>query len=305
MARARRVLTFSLVSLLLAANAVFLWHRRGGGPTPDERRLSAAVLAQQQEQQDLLRAWNADDASAIEEAGIHELINRGPSGDCFSVRAHRQDETEDVLDPALLEDLVQAVGGLLRAVHSDDPAVLVAYMEERGKSPEPRQIERYRKFLIKNAQHLPEQVPELERASAPEILARFWAPSNGRKSHWAGIVLRQSCWRFWRADATDGAALRQDRNLVESLYSIFPDLRSWSHSFTAGAGREIEDAVLTEESVLVSDWRILIEHDESLGRRRAPYLIRFWYSPFNACWQPIVLVRINTFPQEQLANPMF
>ncbi|QDV72595.1 hypothetical protein [Botrimarina mediterranea] len=155
-------------------------------------------------------------------------------------------------------DLIDAITGAVTAIGAADPDTLVAYMRDRG---------------LKSASDSSKAISDIE-------------------PHCAGVVAGATQVYLWKPRSLREVSMVQmGRN--ESW--VWGNERIYLPSFT---GNPIFEQVSRTNPALLADVRVLIEHDDGLGRIRSPYFFRFWYAEDSKQWRPLALKIVWTGNQE-------
>lgn len=241
--------------------------------------------------EEMLLAWNTADVTSINTLS-HLFLERGkPETPCFSIPP--QGHAVDVRDLSEEQriDLDEAVVGLIKAMAADSGEAILKYMESRRKVFSPESAAGWRRTLVEHYNF------ELSSVDVMSDSAVFLASRGavGNASHWSEVAVKESCCTVWTSSTISAKELRDPSTLSKALFEVFQGYRSWSDNFVSAGSNQLENVSARHEETLIADARVLVEHDAGHLHQRAPYLVRLWYHPDHRRWQPIALLRIDTF----------
>lgn len=285
------------VGVLLALNILVIYFRFG--PERGVSKLSEAGGRLKNRPQDFAVDDPRQDSLLEWHNGEPDTSSVGPfklkmTSDCIGIADGCEKLDPMDLSADQIEDLKQAIGGLVEAYKIGTGQSIVEYMRSRKQVLDPKIMSRKRRFYV-------ESHPDVGSDVLPNdetVFQEYWSHWE-YGADWVGHLPEASCATVGRCPADRVHALAANGSLGHGEKKLWRNAKTYPHHFVPEDGHLIEDEVESHGAAVFADVMIVILHGEKVYHQRSPYFVRYWYSSSNKKWQPLLLSRCRIDQSKQ------
>ncbi len=270
----RRVIVLTLISVLLAINLYFGFHRGGSDPIADQE------LADQRTRDTLLERWASAAGVPLKDGPeLLQAIQRIPTNDCMTLTTDARLVEPSALPPSSHDDLIHAIGQFLLCYSSQvagDPNSLFNLMSARKEQLPRETVELLRTLMVNEGG---KSRAELASKTAPEILATYLGLVQCERPM-SELLVEESCLsirdvKHLATEGSQGGFSREDHRLWNNQVGL---------SKLSRAARTVEQEAMSRGSVLMAHARLLVRHDADHFAISFPYHLELWYDTTERAW---------------------
>lgn len=280
----KRLLVTGIAALFVLNVVLLWWYRSRPNVTVQRERPLDEV------QTERLVEWNSQEVVLLTSSELRDAVAAACQRPCGEAPLGAAPRESDSLPMSQTDDLVDAIVGLLRSYTGDGAMPVIGFMESRNHVLSSSRVERIRGLLAEEGGKDRQQLDDL---SDNEVYALMWTTLDVQ-THWEGIVADSCCVSIFSSGDLGAANLRDTAALVQPEYQVWRGMRSVSPNFVPRDAQTIESRI-ESGPVLIADAKLVLQHDSTLLKQKAPYLIRFWFNPEFDQWQPMLLVQVDVF----------
>jgi hypothetical protein len=187
-------------------------------------------------------------------------------------------------DDARVSSLLEALDKLVKAYASNDPGRILAFMRSHGQDL----TDEMRDKAIAHYKNKTRADPE----SVDAAWVFYWRDWN-YNPHWKDLVAGQTDVRYYAVPAEAHLTLRSLATIGEAPQELWRNKTSVGRHFGDADDFDAYAALGAHGSLTVADAHFVVSHDESVFRRRSPYVVRMWYCERDLMWKPIGMAKMK------------